>query len=147
MNTKFFASILLVLFVGCVKNPEAFKPSTGQVTLTTDRTTYAILDTIQIRIENQSEDTITVGLRCSGAYLELFYQRKEDREWAPFQFFDYMSFRCPTLPHPIPPGTSYTHSLSAREFPYGGTYRLILPAYFHSVDSTRHIYSNAFEVQ
>jgi len=117
-----------------------------EITFSTDRLSYAESDTIHLSLKNNSAVDITSGLRC-GAYLEMFYQKREIEKWSDNLWFWYMSLRCPTHLNTIKAKTTFAHSIPAAILDSTGTFRLLVT--FHSLqpDSSLTLVSNVFQIK
>lgn len=139
-----FLGVLMLLF-GCTHNHLAVNPAPGEITLTTDKSTYHPDETIHFKLRNNSGTGMIVGYRC-GSILELSYQKKEQGEWQDILDFDYPM--CPTTMREVAPGTTVNGSLSASSLKTKGAFRLVLgfnPQ--NKMDVTNQIYSNEFKIE
>ncbi|HHM23759.1 MAG TPA: hypothetical protein ENJ23_01810 [Bacteroidetes bacterium] len=143
----FFAMILAWLLVfGCEKNPASLSPSPAKLILTTDRNSYSQKDSVHITLKNLSGRNIILGYRCSFENLEMHYQKRVDNAWSKNLWFDYLSWKCPTIMKEYKSGVTVRHSISASEFKTSGTFRLLVPCSFSATDSTVVAVSNPFEI-
>lgn len=145
MKILFSAFILLLIIVNC-QDPTSTEDSLNKISFLTDKTSYTILDSINIVLENRSNSDIKIGLRC-GNYLEMFYQKKEDNVWSDNLWFWWMSLKCTTVIDTIRQNSVFNYSIKSEIFDSTGTYRLVLE-YYKQIEDTKIIkYSNSFKIQ
>ena len=145
MKILFSAFLLLLIIVNC-QNPTSTENSLNKISFLTDKTSYTILDSINIVLENRSNSDIYIGLRC-GNYLEMFYQKKEDNVWSDNLWFWWMSLRCPTVIDSIRPNTVFTYLIKSEIFDTTGTYRLVIDFYEQIEDTMISKFSNTFTIK
>jgi hypothetical protein len=141
-----FVILLFLLINSCQKQSTGIDDSLDQISFSTDTFSYTELDTINLFLENESDYNIIIGLRCGG-YLEMFFQKKENRHWSDNLWFWYMSLRCPTSVDTVQSNSRFTHSIPAEIFNSKGTFRLLVDVYIPERNSSETIISNAFKIE
>ena len=147
MKVIIYIVLLLFFIYGCKKDPASINTLSEPTAITTDKNIYSTTDSIRISIFNTSGSEIELGYRCSYDNLEMYFQKKENGRWSQNQWFEYMSFKCPTLIRSFDRNRSIRHSISANEFQTTGIFRVLLPCYFPGKDSSVVAISNAFEIK
>ncbi len=138
--------LIFLLILSCRRDLTGVENSIDQISLSTDKFSYTVSDSINIYLENRSGFDIITGLRC-GAYLEMFYQKKENNVWSDNLWFWYMSLKCATLPDTIPSNNTFTHSKPSKIFESTGTFRLLVEVYLPERNASKTIISNSFEIE
>ncbi|RMI08674.1 MAG: hypothetical protein D6681_07850 [Calditrichaeota bacterium] len=146
MKTLFLCGlVLLFVLFGCEKQPTDIGNVPDEIVFVTDKLFYTSADTLQLRLINNSESGIIIGLRCGG-YLEMFYQKKEDDHWSENLWFSYMSLRCVTVVDTVPRNETFFYPLPADMFDSTGIFRLLVGVYDQETDSSMTIFSNPFKI-
>lgn len=146
MKTLSYYILLLVLIFSCQNQSAEKNRSLDPINFSTGRQSYTKSDTIHLTLRNDSNDYITIGLRC-GRYLEMFYQKKENSRWSGNLSFGYMSMGCPTMLDTVQAKDKFTELLPAGRFDSDGTFRLLVKVYKPPTDSSETIISNSFEIE
>jgi len=146
MKVFIFCILMFLLFFSCKKEITGIENSLNQVTLLTDKISYTNLDSINLNIENKSGFDMVIGFRC-GVYLEMFYQKEENKVWSDNLFFWYMLLHCPTFLDTIQANSTFTHSIPSEIFESTGTFRFLVPYYLPRKDTNMVLISNSFEVR
>ena len=135
---KFFVSFLFFTFfiMYCSNQVTNSEVSNNQVSFFTDRQSYSENDTIIVTIDNESDSTLMIGLRCGGT-LEMFYQKMENNNWSDNMYFYYMTLRCPTIMDSVLSNEKFSQPFLSSIFDSSGTYRLVL---------NETIFSNSFTI-
>ena len=137
---------LLFLNIACCQQTATRNNSTNPVDFKTDKTSYSDSDSLNITIENKSIPEIVIGLRCD-RYLEIFYQKKENKIWTDNLEFWYMSLGCKTNADTLESNSFFNHKLDSKIFESTGTYRLVLDYYNPAENKSGTVYSNSFEIK
>ena len=145
---KIIISSIFILFfniVGC-KNNILTENQINKIIFRTDKSSYLNSDTVKIILANESNNKISIGLRC-GIYLEMYYQKKENEVWTDNIPFWYMSLRCLTIIDTLEKGNNINFDLNIDRFISIGEYRLVLN--FYDINENKDIveYSNSFEIK
>lgn len=121
LNTFF---LFVFIFLGC---EELITEENGlrDISFTTDKASYTSVDTIYFQVDNRTDTSYTIALRC-GRHLEMAFQKKENGIWSDDLLFSYMYLKCPTFIDSIKSGASFKSSLTPELFESAGTFRLIL---------------------
>jgi len=141
-----FSYIALFLIISSCQNPIDTENLSNQIIFKTNKTSYSTLDRIDIILNNESNSTILVGLRC-GTYLEMLYQKKEGNTWSNKLAFWYLSLGCLTRADTIESNTIFNYSIEPKTFDTLGTYRLVLNYYYLTKNIDDSVFSNSFEIK
>lgn len=143
-NLTLIIFLMLVFLGDCTKNSTSLTDN-QEIQLYSDQTTYQLSnDTINISLENHSDNIIELGLRCN-AFLEMEYQKYENDVWS--DAISYLFILCPTFPDTLKIGDTYSEKLETDIFNSKDTYRFLLNIYIPEMDSTKYIYSNSFKLE
>ena len=140
------ALIILIICAGCSDQLTSPKDPGSQINLSTDKSFYTLLDTINIILKNNSAEDLMVGLRC-GNFLELSSQKQSDSGLLNYPEFWYMSLGCATFPDTVKSKLERVYSLPADIFNNNGNFRFVLNAYILQRDSSLILTSNFFNIE
>lgn len=145
---KMFMSFtfLFLLIFSCKKEIVSVDNSIKPIRLSIDKLLYTELDSIYLSLENKSVLDIIIGLRC-GVYLEMSYQIKENNHWSDSKYFWYEGLKCPTFLDTIQSKRTFAYSMASGIFDSTGTFRLLIPYYVSSIDTSMVVISNSFEIR
>lgn len=146
MKSFSFCILLLISVLSCQDQFAEKNKLSGPISFSTDSQSYMKSDTINLTLQNDSNDYITIGLRC-GRYLEMSYQKKENSRWSDKLSFEYMSLRCPTMLDTVQEKGAFTELLPASRFDSEGTFRLMVKIYKPPADSSETLISNPFRIE
>ena len=137
MKTKIGSLVFILLFFWGCDSPTSTN-NVGEVRLNSLGNSFNTSDSIAVVIENTTSSNFNVVTR--GGFLEMYYQKKQNKKWSNKIWFPWMSLKCPSIEDTIVPNSIYNFTIESKTINLPGTYRLLL-----ANDTT--IISNIFEIK
>ena len=134
---KYTICLLIISFAVSCQDPVS--SDDNKITFYTTNNSYLPSDSVTVFIENNMNSNYEIFLRC-GAYLEMYYQKKDNNSWSNNLWFSWMSLKCISVPKTIMGHNVFEFIFPSKEIDTTGIYRLILA-------NDTSIVSNTFEIK